>query len=173
VGISNIIMGVILLLCGRKLFWLFIGIAGFLFGMEITGMFFGGQPQWIQLAIAIGLGCLGALLAMFVQRLAFTVGGFFAGVFLALKASPFFAVPDHGALLLLIIGAGVVGAVVATLLMDTAITILVCLVGAAAIVGALHLGYFLNFGVFVILAGAGFLFQEKLLPPAKEYRHVK
>lgn len=168
--IYNIIMGVILLLFGRKLFWLFIGIAGFLFGMEITGMYFGGQPQWVQLAIAIGVGCLGALLAMLAQRLAFTVGGFFAGVFLALKVGQLFAVPGPGAMLLLIIGAGVIGAVVATLVMDMAITILACLVGAAAIVGELHLGHSVNFVVFVILAGAGFLFQEKLLPRAKKAR---
>lgn len=170
--ISNIILGMIMLLFGRKLYWLFIGIAGFLFGMEISRMFFGGQSQWLQLAIAIGLGCLGALLALLVQRLAFTIGGFLAGVFLAIKASPFIAVPDHGAMLLLIIGAGIFGAVVATLVMDMAITILVCLVGAAAIVGELQLGPVLNFLAFVILVGAGFLFQEKILPRRKEDRRT-
>jgi len=164
--IYNLIVGVLLLLFGRKLFWLFIGIAGFLFGMEITGMYFGGQPQWLQLAIAIGMGCLGALLAVLAQRLAFAVGGFFAGVFLALKLSQFLGLPDHGALVaMLIIGAGLVGAVVAALIMDKAITVLACLVGAGAIVGELPLGPAPAIAVFVVLVVAGYLFQEKLRPP--------
>jgi len=168
--IYNIIIGVVLLLFGRRLFWLFIGIAGFLFGMEITRMFFSGQPQWVQLAIAIGMGCVGALVAMLAQRVAFTVGGFFAGVFLVLRLSEFLPMPDNGVMLLVIIGAGVTGAIVATLVMDQAITILACLVGAGAIVGELHLSQALSFIVFVLLTGAGFLFQEKLLPRAKEDR---
>lgn len=169
--IYNIIIGLILLGFGRKLFWLFIGIAGFLFGMEITGMFFADQPQGLQLAMAIGLGCLGALLAMLAQRVAFTVGGFMAGVFLAFRASQFFTVPDHTTMLLVIIlGAGVIGALGATLIMNQAITILACLVGAGAIVGELPLEPALKLVVLVILTVAGFLLQEKLLPSAKENR---
>jgi hypothetical protein len=164
--IYNLVIGCLLLLFGRKLFWLFIGIAGFLFGMEITGLYFGGQPHWLQLAIAIGMGCLGALLAILAQRLAFAVGGFFAGFFLALKLSQFLGLPDQGALFtVMLIGAGLIGGVVAALIMDKAITVLACLVGAGAIVGELHLGPALDFVVFVILAAAGYLFQEKLRPP--------
>jgi hypothetical protein len=167
--ISNIIIGLILLGFGRKLFWLVIGLVGFLLGLEITRLFFGGQPQWLQLAIAIGLGCLGALLAMLAQRVAFAVGGFFAGVFLAFKLSQIFAGPDNSTILLgLIIAAGICGAVVATLFIDQAITIFACLVGAGAIVGELPLGPGPGFGVFIILSTAGFLVQGKLLPAGKE-----
>ncbi len=170
--IYNIVVGVLLLLFGRKLFWLFIGIAGFLFGMEITRMYFSAQPQSIQLAIAIGMGCLGALLAILAQRLAFTVAGFFAGVFLAVRVSQFLALPENGAMLWVIIGIGLIGAVIATLIMDEAITVLACLVGAGAIVGELPLSPLLDFVVFVILAVAGFLIQGKLFPPLKDDRHT-
>jgi hypothetical protein len=167
--IYNIIIGVTLLVFGRKLFWLFIGIAGFLLGMEITGLYFGGQPHWLHLVIAIGMGCLGALLAVLAQRLAFTLGGFFAGVFLAFKAGHFMGLPGNGPLMLLmLIGTGVICAVVATLIMDDAITVLACLVGAGAIVEELHLGFALDFLVFLILVGAGYLIQQKLSPPAKD-----
>lgn len=166
--IYNIIAGVALLGFGRKLFWLFIGIAGFLFGMEITPMFFGDQPQWIQMAIAIGIGFFGAMLAMLAQRIAFTFGGFFAGMYLALRVSQYFAMDDFNTMLLLMIGAGIVCAVTATLIMDKAITILACLVGAGAIVGELHLGHAMNTIVFVILTGAGYFIQEKLLPASKK-----
>ena len=166
--IYNLVFGVILLLFGRRLFWLLIGIVGFLFGMEITGLYFAGQPQWLQLLIGIGIGCLGALLAVVAQRVAFTVGGFFAGVFLALKVSQTVAMPENVATLLLIFGVGVICAIVAALVMDQAITLLACLVGAGAIVVELHLGLAPSFAIFVLLTGAGFLIQEKLLPPPKE-----
>lgn len=162
--IYNIIAGGVLLVFGRKLFWLFIGIAGFLFGMEITPIFFGDQPQWIQLSIAMGMGFLGAVLAMLAQRIAFTFGGFFAGIYLVLRGAQSFAMDDISTMLLFGLGAGIIGALVATMIMNKAITILACLVGAGAIVGELHLGHSLNTLVFVILTGAGFLIQEKLLP---------
>ena len=157
----NIIAGVILLLFGRKLFWLFLGIAGFLFGMEITPLFFGDQPQWLQLSFAIGLGCLGALLTILAQRFAFALGGFFAGMYLAIGAGHFFTLAAD-TMRSLAIGAGITGAIIATLIMDTAITILVCLVGAGAIIGELHFGPLLNILIFLLLAWAGFVFQEKI-----------
>ena len=166
--LSNLIIGVVLLLFGRRLFWLVIGVAGFLFGMEMTGLYFAGLPEWLQLAVAIGLGCLGALLAKFAQRLAFSLGGFFAGVFLALRLGQLLTLPENGVLLLVLLGAGIVGAILATLLMDQAITLLACLVGAGAIVGELPLGRTLSLVTIAILTGAGFLFQERLLPRAKK-----
>jgi hypothetical protein len=166
---SNIVIGVILLVFGRKLFWLVIGLAGFLFGMEMARIFFSAQPQGLQLAIGIGLGCLGALLAVLTQRLAFTVGGFFAGVFLALKVCQFLDLPEYGPIFLIgIATAGIIGAVVASMIMDEAITILACLVGAGVIVGELPLAPVPYFAVFLILTGAGFLLQQRLWAPQKE-----
>lgn len=167
--IYPVIAGIILLLFGRKLFWLFLGIAGFLFGMEITPLFFGGQPQWLQLCLALGMGCLGALLAMLAQRVAFAFAGFSAGMYLALMLAPSFAGAESDTVLLIAIGAGIIGAVCAALIMDSAITILACLIGAGAIVGELHTDHSLQILAFVILAVSGFLFQEKLFPEAKNH----
>ncbi|MCG2740254.1 MAG: DUF4203 domain-containing protein [Syntrophaceae bacterium] len=162
--IYNILAGVILLLFGRKLFWLFLGIVGFLIGMKIAPMFFGDEPRWIQLSIAVGAGCLGAIVAILAQRLAFALGGFFAGMYLALGVGHFFAMADANTTLFIALGGGIIGAIIATLIMDTAITILVCLVGAGAIVGELHLSQTMHILILLLLAGAGFVFQEKLWP---------
>lgn len=166
--IYNIIAGVILLLFGRKLFWLFLGIAGFLIGMKIAPMFFGDEPQWIQLVIALGMGCLGAIVAILAQRLAFALGGFFAGMYLALGVGHFFALADTNTLLFIALGGGITGAIIAALIMDTAITILACLVGAGAVVGELQLGPPMHILIFLLLTGAGFLFQEKLWPASQK-----
>ena len=164
----NIIAGIVLLVVGRKLFWLCVGLAGFLFGMEITPLFVSDKLQWMQLAIAVGMGIAGAVLAILAQRIAFTFGGFFTGMFLALRAAQSFGLNDVNTLLILAIGAGVIGAVFALLIMDKAITILACLVGAWAIVGELHFGQTMNTVVFVVLTGAGFIIQEQLFPGAKK-----
>ncbi len=166
--IHNIIAGVVLLTFGRKLFWLFLGVAGFLFGMEIAPALFGHQAQWVQLVIASITGCLGALAAIFLQRLAFTLGGFFAGVYLTLRIIQPFITADNTTMIFIVIGAGLLCAVIATLIMDQAITLLVCLVGAGAIVGELNSGHSMAAFIFVILTGAGYLFQEKLLPWRKK-----
>lgn len=166
--IYNMIAGVILLLFGRKLFWLFLGIAGFLIGMKIAPMLFGDEPRWIQLSIAVGTGCLGAIVAILAQRLAFALGGFFAGMYLALGVGHFFALADANTMLLIALCGGIIGAIIATLIMDTAITILVCLVGAGAIVGELQLSQAMHILIFLLLAGAGFVFQEKLWPAAQK-----
>jgi hypothetical protein len=164
----NIIIGVMLLLFGRRLFWLFVGLAGFLIGLELARLYFIEQPHWLQLTIAISLGCLGALLAVVAQRLAFAIGGFFAGVFLALRIGRFFALPHHGPLLLIVAGLGVIGCLLALVIMDPAITLLACLVGAGAVVGALPLGPTPGIVLFVILAVAGYLFQGKTLRSGAE-----
>lgn len=166
--IYNLIAGVVLLLFGRKLFWLFLGIAGFLIGMEIAPMFFGDEPRWLQFSIAVGTGCLGAFVAILAQRLAFALGGFFAGMYLALGVGHFFALADANATLFLALGGGIIGAIIAALIMDTAITILVCLVGAGAIVGELQFSLAMQILIFLLLAGAGVIFQEKLWPAAQK-----
>lgn len=166
--IYNIGAGAILLVFGRKLFWLFIGIAGFLFGLEITEMFLGNQPLWIQMCVAIGMGCAGAVLAMLAQRVAFTFGGFFAGVYLAFRVTQSIAIDDINTILLLVIGTGIIGAIIATLIMDKAITVLACLVGAGAIVGEFDLSRSMYTILFIVLAGTGFLIQEKLLSATKD-----
>jgi len=161
--ISKIILGLVLLIFGRKLFWLSIGIAGFLIGLELTHLIFVVETLWLQVLIALALGCLGALLAMLVQRLAFTLSGLIAGAFLALKASQVYGPFSHTIVLLLIVGFGIVGAVVATKTMNAAITILVCLVGAAAIVGGLSLEPTQRILIFLSLTGAGLLIQGRQL----------
>ena len=79
-----IISGLILLVAGRKLFWVCIALVGFLFGLELGGEFFATNPWWIRLGAGLAAGLVGALLAGFLQRLAFACAGFFAGFYLAI-----------------------------------------------------------------------------------------
>jgi hypothetical protein len=79
VPMIGVIVGVAILFFGRKLFWLFVAALGFAVGIEIATYFMRDPPLWMLLVIALGLGVLGALLAIMVQKLAIAVAGFIAG----------------------------------------------------------------------------------------------
>jgi len=82
--LPGIVLGLVLLVFGQKLFWLFVSIVGFLFGMGFAGLVFPDQAQWVPILFALGAGFLGALLAVVAQRVAFAFAGFYGGFYLAL-----------------------------------------------------------------------------------------
>jgi len=161
-----IVLGLTMLVFGRKLFWLFVAIVGFLVGMEFTDLLLVDQPIWAKLLGGLGAGLLGALLAIFVQRIAFIIAGFFAGAYFALMLAHPLGV--EGAGLLLAVAGGAIGAIVAAMLMDWAIIVLSCLVGAGAIVFRLGLRDVNTAIVFLVLVIVGILVQSKLMEHAEK-----
>jgi Domain of unknown function (DUF4203) len=157
--LSYVILGLVLLVLGRQLFWLSVAIAGFLVGMRFAGVILAGEPQWLLVCVALGAGLLGALLAVLAQRVAFALAGFYAGFYLALIGAQSFGAEGNN-IMFFVIG-GVVGAVCAALMMDWAIIILSCLVGAGAIVEPLGLGPMMSGVVFLALVIAGACFQAR------------
>jgi len=159
--IADIVAGAVLLVLGRKLFWLFVAIAGFYLGFEVARAFAAEQPAWLVWTIAIGAGLIGAVLAMLLQRMGFALGGFYAGGYIALLAVERFAPGAIG------VGAffvgGVIGAVLAMLLMDWAIVILSCLVGAALVVPGLGLQPLAGALVYAGLVAVGIIVQAQLM----------
>jgi hypothetical protein len=162
VGFYNIILGLVLLTFGRRLFWISVAVAGFLLGMEFAGLMLPDRPLWMQLLIALGAGFLGAVLAVLFQRVAFALAGFYGGAYIALISAQ--ALGLAGSTIILFFAGGVVGAVFAILVMDWAIILLSCLVGAGAIVEVLGLGQNISIIVFLALVLIGAFAQSKFLP---------
>lgn len=163
----TVLLGIVVLLFGRKLYWAFIAIAGFLIGMELANEYLADKDQWIRIAASIGAGVLGAIIGMFLQRLAFAIGGFFAGAYFAFRIFEHFH-PNGDPHIWMIIGA-VVGAIVAALVMDWAIIFISALVGAAAILSPFpNLEPQMANVLFLLLAGIGIVVQSQQLagPPA-------
>lgn len=162
----TIVLGLILLVFGRRLFWLFVALVGFLLGMEFTGVILGDQPKWVMLFIGLGTGLIGALLAVLVERLAFALVGFYAGAYLGLIGAQSFGVGGNTILLFAV--SGLIGAVFAALIMDWVIIVLSCLVGAGAIVVSLGLDQMVGLLVFIVLAAVGIFFQAKVMARSRE-----
>src|SRR5690348_12988135 len=66
--LPSIVVGLLLLFLGRKLFWLFVGAVGFLVGVEVAATLFPHQPDW-SLIVGLILGLIGAVIAIFVQKI--------------------------------------------------------------------------------------------------------
>jgi hypothetical protein len=154
-------LGVVVLLFGRSLYWVFVAIVGFLIGMEMANVWMAGQEDWMRLLVAIGAGILGAIIGIFVQRLAFAVGGFFAGGYFAVAlATRFHLAGDPN--VWLIVG-GIIGAILAAMLMDWAIIVLSSLAGAAAIMSPFQqkLEPPIAGGIYLALVAIGIVFQGR------------
>ena len=136
--ILALIAGLLLLIAGRRLFWLFVGLVGFF----TVYRWFAPDPaapapsgRW---PVAILAGLLGIVLAIFLQRLAVAVAGFFVGGwFIAGILGVHLASARGGELLLVVFGA-VIAAVLAIWLFDLALVILSSAAGADLIVQAIH-----------------------------------
>jgi Domain of unknown function (DUF4203) len=157
----TIFLGVLLLVFGRRLFWLFVALVGFLLGMEFTWVILGDQPKWVMLCIGLGTGLIGALLAVLVERVAFALAGFYAGAYLALIGVHSFGVGGNPILLFVV--AGLIGAIFAALIMDWVIIVLSSLVGSGAVVASLGLEQKVSFLVFLVLALSGTFLQAKIM----------
>lgn len=157
----SVILGVVLLLLGRKLFWLFVALAGFYVGFEVARAVLADQPQWLTWLAAAAAGLIGAILAMLFQRVAFALGGLYAGGYLALLAAERF-LPGAFGLGAFVAGA-VAGAIAAVLIMDWAIIALSCMFGAALVVSSLGLGDIGSVLAFAALVATGIIVQVRLL----------
>jgi hypothetical protein len=156
----NLAAGLVLLLLGRRLFWLFVALAGFYFGFELARAAMTDQPQWLVWLAALAAGLAGAVAAMLFQRVAFALGGLYAGGYLALLAAERFLPGAPG--LVAFAAGGTLGAVTAALVMDWAVIILSSLLGAALIVPSLGMGDVGNAFAYAVLVAIGIVVQERL-----------
>jgi len=154
----NAILGGALLVLGRRLFWLFVGIAGFVTGVQVANRVFQGpEEQAIIVGVVLGLGF--ALFAIFAQTLAIGVAGFLTGGYVLLALTAIVGL-DRGpfAWIIYLVG-GVIGFMLVLWLFDWAIITLSSLAGAALVVQAFNFQNVLAGVVFVLLVLAGVIIQ--------------
>jgi MFS family permease len=171
VTILQILFGVLLLLMGRRLFWLFVGLMGFIVAAQIAADFLAPEPPWLVLVVALAVGFLGAMIAVLLPTLAAAIGGFMAGTYLVyVLLATLQLQPDPLLAWILAAVGGVIGAILAAALLDWALIILSSLAGATAIVQAIALQPTVETIVFVVLVVLGVIVQAALLrrsPPAR------
>jgi hypothetical protein len=156
-------VGVVLLTLGRRLFWLFVGCVGFALGFVYAEGLWNVQSQVISLAIGILMGLAGAVLALFVQRVAVALSGFAAGGFVTVVLLDLLGFGGTRLPWLVYVIGGMIGAVSLLLIFDWALIFLSSLLGAVLIVHAVHLSPQIVRWLLIALAMVGILFQARLL----------
>src|SRR5213595_4105146 len=118
IPILSILIGVVILLFGRKLFWLCVAAVGFAAGVELAPHLVHEPSPLLALTVALVLGLIGALLALFLQKIAVAVLGFLAGGKLvgALAAAFFVHYAQYSTVIFLV--GGVIGAILLLVLFD-------------------------------------------------------
>ena len=130
IPILSVLIGAIILFFGRRLFWLCVAAVGFAAGVEFAPHLMHEPTQVLQLSIAIVFGFIGALLALFLQKIAIAVAGFLAGGKLALAlVTAFIAESARYPGITFIVG-GIIGAILLLSLFDWALIAMSSLVGA-------------------------------------------
>lgn len=158
----NAVLGAALLVAGRKLFWLFVGAAGFVTGLQLTTHFFQGQ-EGPAIIVGLGFGLLFAALAVFLQTLAIGIAGFLAGGYILLTLATMLGLQQSSLAWTIYIIGGIIGVALVSIFFDWAIITLSSLAGASLIVQAFHLQRAADELMFIILVIAGVSIQGSAL----------
>ena len=135
--IFDLIFGFLLVFAGRNLFWLCVGIVGFLIGVQCATSL-GYSNAGMAMLLAFALGCLGALLAIGFEWFMVIFGvGFLGGGYLLMKIFPSASQQDAYSWLIFVVG-GIVGLCLMVIIFDWTLIIISSLLGATLIVNAFH-----------------------------------
>ena len=157
------LIGIVILFFGRKLFWLCVAAVGFLAGIELAPHLVTEPSPLLELAVALVLGVLGALLAFLLQKIAVAVVGFLAGGKLASAiAAAFFVHYSQYSTIIFVVG-GLIGAMLLLFLFDWALIVVSSFIGAHMIQNAIVLPPSGSTIVFLGLAIVGMVVQTASL----------
>jgi hypothetical protein len=168
---AALIVGALLLLAGRRLFWLLVGVVGFFAAYSLSLQVLHLRPAGLELLIAVMAGLIGVLLAIFLQKVAIAIAGFLLGVYFAAELMGVALGPSSGHALsalargltpgqeLVALVAGVLAALLAVGLFDLALVVLSALAGASLVSDALQVGGSVRLLLFVALAAVGIAIQ--------------
>jgi Domain of unknown function (DUF4203) len=159
VTIVGLLMGIVILFFGRKLFWLCVAAAGFALGAEISPHIIQEPSSVLGLVVALFFGVLGALLALFLQKIAIAVLGFLAGGYLAGAIAAAFFIHSAQYYTIIFLVGGIIGAILLLAVFDWALIVVSSLIGAHLIQSAIVLPPTGSTLVFVGLAVIGILVQ--------------
>lgn len=156
-----IIIGIVLLVAGRNLFWLLVGMVGFVAGYSLASNWLSGTEPWVGLLIGILAGFAGAWLAHAFQHLMISIAGFLVGGWALLKVMDWIQVgasfPDWA-----VFGVGgLIGLLLVAVAFDWALILLSSIGGAVLITENLELSSNISLLVTIGLVVAGIWLQRK------------
>jgi hypothetical protein len=158
----NIIIGIVALTLGRKLFWLFVGCLGFAVGFYYAPYLWQVQSKLFFLILATVTGIIGAVLAFFFQKIAIGLAGFAGGGYVALNLINLVGIRLEQTIWLPYLIGGIIGALLLFFIFDWALIFVSSLTGATMIIQAIKLSPQIEMLVYIALVIAGVVIQTAL-----------
>lgn len=166
--IPKILLGMLILIFGRQLFWLFVAAMVFAIGMSWAELFLVGSPIWTVLIIALIFGIVGALLAIFLKKTAIGFVGFMAGGYISTGLLVFSGLEVMPSFWIAFLIGGCIGFLLAIILIDWALIILSSLAGALLVVEGIHFIPLFKMLLFIFLLSAGIMIQRGMMVNARK-----
>ena len=160
--IIYIVLGVVLLITGKKLYWLFVSVIGFLIGLTLAVGYVNLNPHWLIYIIALGAGLVGAVLAIFLQHLAIALAGFIVGGYGAFYLSQLLGNSSEAINWMAFIIGGIVGLLLVASVFNWALYVLSSWAGATLVTKAINLQAQLGLALFFVLFILGMIIQAGL-----------
>lgn len=161
-SLINIILGGVLLVAGRKLFWLFVGAAGFVTGMQLATRFT-QNSEGFAIIIGLVIGLIFAVLAIFLQRIAIAIAGFLAGGYILTALAGMLGLDAGAFVWIVFVLGGIIGVILVSLLFDWALITLSSLAGASLVIESLFPQNATGGLIFIILFIIGVVIQGSVL----------
>ncbi len=154
-------VGVVVLLAGRKLYWLATGGLGFVIGLYLASRYMTTASYWVEVGVALAAGIAGAFLTVLAQKATIALAGIvLGGVGVYTLCLPFAADLATGIWWLAILGA-VLGFCFAAFLFDAAVMVVSSIVGAVLILGSVELPKLYETWGFLVLFCVGTMVQSR------------
>jgi MFS family permease len=161
-NIINLVLGIVLLTTGKKLYWLFVAVVGFVIGLALATQYVQLNPPWLVYVVALGAGLVGAILATFLQHLAIALVGFIVGGYGALYLSGLLGIKGDPVNWMAFIIGGIVGLLLVASVFNWALYLLSAWAGATLVTEAIGLQAQLGLVLFFVLFVLGMIIQAGL-----------
>lgn len=159
--VAQVLIGTLVLLTGYRLYWVLVGVAGFLVGSSLAEQMWPGLTPAALFATACLIGLVGVLIALVAQKLAIATAGFAIGTYTLATAFMAFGF-DSTAWGWLALGlGGVGGGLLAFLVFDLSLIVLSALGGAFMIADVLPWDHRIKLLALAILGTLGLAIQTK------------
>lgn len=157
--VLSMITGLLLLLAGRRLFWVSVACVGFIVAYHLTLATGMGGPAWIAWALPLGIGLVGALVALVYQKIAVVLAGFMIGGLIVTDLFHLLGIYDGIFSLIILVAGGIAGAIAMLVIFDWALIVLSSLAGAFVIVQSMGLDNTMGNSAILVLALLGTMVQ--------------
>jgi hypothetical protein len=164
ISIIALMIGLVTLFFGRKLFWIFAALIGLAIGLLIGSQFLQDYLPVVRFVIAILLGAGFAILAIYAEKAMIILAGFFGVGLLGYFLGNLLHLSStiHW---ILFLASGVLGAVLISKYMQWALVIISTILGAVlagvGLSGITHFNFLVDLLIFLVLLAGGFFFQSR------------